>query len=44
MYFITFFKKNAEAAKEFTGGKGVSSFGGLVIAFSPYVALCGIAI
>ena len=32
--------KKKENAKQFSGGKGVSSFGGLLFAISPWIALC----
>jgi hypothetical protein len=44
MYFITLIKKNSDEAKKFSGGKGVSAFGGMVIAFSPIVALIAVTL
>lgn len=38
-YVIALIRKK-ENAKSFSGGKGVSSFGGLLFAISPWIALC----
>jgi glycerol-3-phosphate acyltransferase PlsY len=42
IYFIKF-KGDKEKIKDFSGGKGVSSFGGLVSAISPWLMLIGLA-